>query len=92
VRGNMLSCAFLYVNVNQFVILPNECTVRHVCSILWSASCYCFLFASVLFESMRAFMYGHITIRDQANVVNIERLLFSLKKKGATKQMSIIDF
>jgi hypothetical protein len=32
-------------------------------------------------------MYGHdITIRDQTNVVNIERLLFSLKKKGAAKQ------
>jgi hypothetical protein len=38
-------------------------------------------------------MYGHdITIRDQANVVNIERLLFSLKKKGATKQMWINVF
>jgi hypothetical protein len=38
-------------------------------------------------------MYGHdITIRDQANVVNIERLLFSLKKKGAAKQMWINDF
>jgi hypothetical protein len=38
-------------------------------------------------------MYGHdITIRDQANVVNIERLLFSLKNKGATKQMGINDF
>jgi hypothetical protein len=38
-------------------------------------------------------MYGHdITIRDQANVVNIERLLLSLKKKGDTKQMWINDF
>jgi hypothetical protein len=37
-------------------------------------------------------MYGHdITIRDQANVVNIERL-FNLKKKGAAKQMWINDF
>jgi hypothetical protein len=33
-----------------------------------------------------------ITKRDQANIVNIERLLFSLKRKGATKQMSINDF
>jgi hypothetical protein len=38
-------------------------------------------------------MYGHdITIRDQAKVVNTERLLFSLKKKGVTKQMWINDF
>jgi hypothetical protein len=35
-------------------------------------------------ESMRAFMY--------ANIVNIERLLFSLKRKGAAKQMRINDF
>jgi hypothetical protein len=71
-----------------------EYTVTHVCSILCSASCYCFLFACVLFKSMRAFIYGQaITIRDQANVVNIERLLFSLKKKkSATKQMWINDF
>jgi hypothetical protein len=68
-------------------------TVHHVCSIIYSASCYCVLFAFVLFESMRAFMYGpDIIIRDQANVVNIERLLFSLKKKGATKQIRINDF
>jgi hypothetical protein len=45
-----------------------------------------------VFESMRAFMYAHnITKRDQENYVNIERLLFSLKRKGATKQM-INDF
>jgi hypothetical protein len=45
------------------------------------------------FESMRAFMYAHdITERDQANIVNIESLLFSLKWKGATKQMKINDF
>jgi hypothetical protein len=45
------------------------------------------------FESMRAFMYAHnITERDQANTVNTEGLLFSLKSKGATKQMRINDF
>jgi hypothetical protein len=45
------------------------------------------------FESVRAFIYAHdITERDQANTVNIERLLFSLKRKGATKQMKINDF
>jgi hypothetical protein len=45
------------------------------------------------FESMRAFMYAHdITKRDQANIVNIESLLFKLKRKGATKQMKINDF
>jgi hypothetical protein len=46
-----------------------------------------------VFESMRVFMYAHdITKRDQVNIVNIERLLFSLKRKGATKQMRINDF
>jgi hypothetical protein len=44
------------------------------------------------FESMRAFMYAHyITERDQANIVNIESLMFNLKRKGATKQMKIND-
>jgi hypothetical protein len=37
-------------------------------------------------------MYGHITIRDQANVVNIERLLFSLKKKGASNKCGLMTF
>jgi hypothetical protein len=45
------------------------------------------------FKSMRAFMYAHdITERDQANIVNIESLLFNLKRKGATKQMKIHNF
>jgi hypothetical protein len=44
------------------------------------------------FESMRVFMYAHnITERDQANIVNIENLLFKLKRKGVTKQMKIND-
>jgi hypothetical protein len=35
-----------------------------------------------VFESMRAFTYVHdVTERDQANTVNIERLLFSLKRR-----------
>jgi hypothetical protein len=38
------------------------------------------------FESMRALMYAHnITERDQANIVDIESLLFSLKRRGAYK-------
>jgi hypothetical protein len=38
------------------------------------------------FQSMRALMYAqNITERDQTNIVNIERLLFSLRRKGATK-------
>jgi hypothetical protein len=38
-------------------------------------------------------MYAHdITKRDQVNIVNIERLLFSLKRKGVTKQMRINDY
>jgi hypothetical protein len=45
------------------------------------------------FESVRAFMYAHdITKRDQVNIVNIERSLFSLKRKGATKEIRIDDF
>jgi hypothetical protein len=45
------------------------------------------------FESMKALMYAHdITDRDQANIVNIESLLFKLKRNGATKQMKINDF
>jgi hypothetical protein len=45
------------------------------------------------FQSKKAFMYAHdITKRDQANIVNIESLLFNLKWKGATKQMKINDF
>lgn len=38
-------------------------------------------------------MYAQdITKRDQANVINIEMLLFSLKREGVTKQMRINDF
>jgi hypothetical protein len=45
------------------------------------------------FESMKELMYVHdITDRDQANIVNIESLLFKLKGKGDTKQMKINDF
>jgi hypothetical protein len=44
------------------------------------------------FECMRVLMYAHITKRDQANIVNIESLLFNLKWKGSTKQMRINDF
>jgi hypothetical protein len=52
-----------------------------------------FMEALRVFESMRAFMYAHdITERDQANIVNIESLLFKLKRKGATKQLKINDF
>jgi hypothetical protein len=50
-------------------------------------------YGSTLCVSMRVFMYAHdITERDQANIVDIESLLFNLKKKGATKQMKINDF
>jgi hypothetical protein len=46
-----------------------------------------------VFESMTAFMYDHdITKRDQVNIFNIERLLFNLKRKGATKQIRNNDF
>jgi hypothetical protein len=38
-----------------------------------------------VFESLRVFMYAH-------NIVNVERSLFSLKRKGATKQIRINDF
>jgi hypothetical protein len=59
----------------------------------WSEPVTGFTEALHAFESMRAFMSAHdITKRDQANVINIERLLFSLKRKGVTKQMRINDF
>jgi hypothetical protein len=49
--------------------------------------------ALLAFESMRAFMYAHdITEGDQADIFNIESLLFKLKRNGATKQMKINDF
>jgi hypothetical protein len=51
----------------------------------------CFTEALHAFESVSAFLYAHITKRDQTNTVNIERLLFSLKRKGAAKQI-INDF
>jgi hypothetical protein len=45
------------------------------------------------FESMRAFKCAHIiTERGQANILDIESLLFNLKRKGVTKQMKIDDF
>jgi hypothetical protein len=41
-----------------------------------------FMEALRVFESMKAFMYAHdITKRDHASIINIERLLFSLKGK-----------
>jgi hypothetical protein len=51
-----------------------------------------FMEALRAFESMRVFMYVHITKRDQANIVNIESLLFNLNRKGSTKQMKINYF
>jgi hypothetical protein len=47
-----------------------------------------FLGSLCAFKSMWAFTYAHdITKTDQANTVNIKRLLFSLERIGATKQM-----
>jgi hypothetical protein len=52
-----------------------------------------FMEALHAFESMRASIYVHdITERDQGNIINIEGLLFNLKRKGATKQMKINYF
>jgi hypothetical protein len=71
--------------------------VEEMCGELGSGSCVeevlSFTEALPAFESMRVFMYAHIiTERDQTNSVNIESLLFNLKRKGATKQMKINDF
>jgi hypothetical protein len=45
------------------------------------------------FQTMRAFMYADDIIDiDQADILSIESLLFSLKRKGATTQMKISDF
>jgi hypothetical protein len=52
------------------------------CHVLWK---------HFVFETMRAFMYVHITERNQANIIYVERLLSSLKKKSASKQMRIND-
>jgi hypothetical protein len=60
------------IGVNQFKLM---CSGVHSSSRVFDPL-QCFVYA---------FIYGHITIRDQGNVVNIERLSFSLKKKGATK-------
>lgn len=44
------------------------------------------------FQTMKAFMYARdITEIDQTNIVNIESILFSLKRRGATNQMTISD-
>jgi hypothetical protein len=52
-----------------------------------------FMEALNVFETMRVFIYAHdITEIDQANIVSIQILLFSLKSKGATKQIQINDF
>jgi hypothetical protein len=40
----------------------------------------CFMEALPVFELMKALMYAHQKRR--ANILNIERLLFSLKRKG----------
>jgi hypothetical protein len=37
-------------------------------------------------------MYAHGTNRDQVNIINTERLLFTLKRKGVTKQTWINGF
>jgi hypothetical protein len=52
-----------------------------------------FMVALRAFESTRAFMDAQdITERDQANISNIESLLFNLKWKGAIKQIKINNF
>jgi hypothetical protein len=93
-----------YVSVDQELA---TCGVlwEEMCGALGSGSCVeevqggggddevSFMEALCAFESMRAFMYAHdITKRDQANIVNIESLLFNLKRKGATEQTKINYF
>ena len=44
------------------------------------------------FETIKVFMYAHITKTVQANIISNESLLSSLKRKGATKQIKINNF
>jgi hypothetical protein len=44
------------------------------------------------FETIRVFMYAHFTELEQANIISVEGLLFSVKRKGAAEQMKICDF
>jgi hypothetical protein len=76
-----------------------KCVVRWEVEVMWRrckvvvTMKLSFTEALRAFESMRAFIYAHdITERDQANIVNIESLLFNLKWKGPPKQMKINDF
>jgi hypothetical protein len=88
-----------YMSVDQELAACVLC-VEEMCGALGSGSCVeevlmksSFMEALPAFESMRAFMYAHdITERDQANIVNIESLLFNLKWKGAMKGMKINHF
>ncbi|KAJ4426949.1 hypothetical protein ANN_26748 [Periplaneta americana] len=44
------------------------------------------------FEIMRVFIYAHeIADRDQVNIINIEKLLFSLKSKGAKPKSAVVQ-
>jgi hypothetical protein len=95
-----------YVSVDQELVMCGMLCMEEMCGVVWwevevvwrrgkvmvMTMKPSFMEALSAFESMRAFMYAHYsTIRDQVNI-NIERLLFSLKRKGATKQMRINDF
>jgi hypothetical protein len=80
-------------SVNQFALLHSGVhSSSHVfdplqCFVLLCFVCFCIVRVN------ERFVYGHdIIIRDQVNILNIGRLLFSLKKKGATKQMRINNF
>jgi hypothetical protein len=42
---------------------------------------------------MSVFMYDHdITEKDQANIINIERLFLNLKRKGAPNKLRLMTF
>lgn len=62
----------VYVSVNLFTL---RCCLHDVAEPKPKST---FTEALCAFEYMRAFMYAHdITERDQANIINIESLLFS---------------
>jgi hypothetical protein len=95
-----------YVSVDQELAMCDVLCIEEMGGVVGSGSCVDdddggggvqtiaeFYRSTSCVESIRAFMYAHdITKRDQVNIVNIERLLFSLKRKGATEQMMINDF
>jgi hypothetical protein len=94
-----------YVSVDKELTTCGVLCMEEMCGVVGSGSCMeegqgdgggdddeAEFHGSTSCVSVNAFMYAHVTKIDQVNIVNTERLLFSLKWKGATKQMRINVF